>query len=652
MITDHLITRTGIRSLGLLIAAIVPMASSYFCYMLAYKESPLDTLLTQMPIIIHLFQANASLLNQDLLGILAPLQVHHPVLPGESLVSVSLSSSDFPAASAAEAASTVISAAATAVVEGTASMTESSIKGLPPKMISPIVSKLITVLHYLDSYGYRNPQNIPGYQYLLALQPLKQYLDPILAFASSHQTLTAILTALHIWMAAELVFYIFFWKKLQGLQEVDRVVKGVGSKSKRRELFQRCLETVEEGDGVRRWIEFWFDTGRKQRARFEDIGRLNMIYWLAWAFWAAPLDEVSESPAALHELEWMVDTIEHTKKVKFADGFNHNIDCIRLSLDPVLASHRPLIYYILLWVVNTATGLVFGAFGFKRYRTTVDQTRTASKPNADFKDIRCPPDLAYWHRRPSNPENEVPLVFIQGIGIGLVQYIHLVIALARISRPLILIEVPYVSNSLFHTDCMTPDETVLAIERILTRHQYPKATFMGHSLGTMLCAAMCRAHSASSSKSMVAGLVLVDPICFLTHHSIAHNFAYRTPTTASELVMDLFAAREIGTSWYIMRRFCWNQCVMFPIAWANRHQKPLLVQGKLSPVLPERTRIFLSRNDNLLDMNKVSQYLTAQVGLKQGLTEGELVVMEGLDHAQLLLRPDWFSRIVQAAREC
>lgn len=78
---------------------------------------------------------------------------------------------------------------------------------------------------------------------------------------------------------------------------------------------------------------------------------------MAWAFWAAPIEEVSKSPAHVQELNEMVNTIEQVKKVKFADGFNSNVDCIRLCLDPVLASHRPLLYYIVcpwLHLVDTA----------------------------------------------------------------------------------------------------------------------------------------------------------------------------------------------------------------------------------------------------------------------------------------------------------
>ncbi|KAI8358360.1 hypothetical protein B0O80DRAFT_383107 [Mortierella sp. GBAus27b] len=301
----------------------------------------------------------------------------------------------------------------------------------------------------------------------------------------------------------------------------------------------------------------------------------------------------------------MVDTIEQVKKVKFAEGFNSDIDCIRLCLDPVLASHRPLLYYTLLWIANALTNLVFRIIGLTKHDITLNSTI-----DSVAKDSR---------------DNEIPLVFVQGIGIGLVQYIHLIIALTWISRPLMVIEVPYVSNRLLQTDCLTPDDTYFVIERALKDHGHTKATFMGHSLGTMLCAAVCRASSATSETSIVASLILVDPICFLTHHSIAHNFAYRTPATASQLVMDLFASREIGTSWYIMRRFCWNQC----------------------------TRVYLSENDNLLDMSKVAKYLETQVGLTTLEKEGsELVVMEGLDHAQFLLKPHWFSSIIQAAREC
>src|SRR5690554_805701 len=60
MIDDHLVTRTGVRSLAWMMSGIVPLGSSYFCYMLAYKESPVNTLISQFPFMLQLLQANAS----------------------------------------------------------------------------------------------------------------------------------------------------------------------------------------------------------------------------------------------------------------------------------------------------------------------------------------------------------------------------------------------------------------------------------------------------------------------------------------------------------------------------------------------------------------------------------------------------------------
>ncbi|KAG0377476.1 hypothetical protein BGX24_006047 [Mortierella sp. AD032] len=629
--------------------------------MLAYNETPVDTLMSHIPFMLHLLQSNSStstLALNNSLGENSPLQ---PIIPFDSVAAVTAQAS-------VPVTATATVAAAVSAIASPSHAAMQSVAGSSSTSSPMLSSSIVALVQFLDTHGYKDITHLPGYQYWIAIeQPLKHHLSPVLNFISSHQTLAWILTGLHLWMAAELIFYFMFWKKLARLQEVDRVVKGVGAKAKRRELFERCLETVEEGEGVKRWIEVWFDTGRtKQPARFEDIGRANMVTWMAWAFWAAPLEEVAQSPAAIIELNEMIDTIEEAKKVKFTEGYNPNVECIRLSLDPVIASHRPLIYYTLIWLANAFTRVVFRMIGLTRYSGTLDQThsfeplfkpkhrKTSSfpSPGAIAAENKPPGDLAYWYRSPAKPQNPIPLVFIHGIGIGLVQYIHLVVALTFISRPLIMVEVPEVSNQLVQVECMTPDETYFVIERILKIHKHTKATFLGHSLGTMLCAAVCRASSATSPKSIVHGLILTDPICFLTHHSIAHNFAYRTPMTAAQLVMDLFAAREIGTSWFIMRRFCWTESVIFPIAWSRRHQKPLVCQGKLSPVLPQRTRVFLSRNDNLLDMSKVAEYLRTMVGLEEGTDKDELVVMDGLDHAQLLLRPEWFSRILKAAREC
>lgn len=656
MIVDHLVTRSAVRSLGLVCAAVVPLASSYLLYTFTYKETPLDTLLHHIPLVLHLLQSNATQTTTTASAALAAAAAAGAGVGGREGAASYLypTPATFTTATPASSISSfdsmlspdrMIASAAATIMGGGGR--EAANDTFDPFALSLTMRMTLSLATFLEGLGLRDPTQLPGYDHLIALQP---YLAPVLAFIATHRTLAWVVSLLHLWMAAEVLFYIHFWKRLARAQEIDRVVKGPKSPEERRELFERCMETIERGAGARKWVETWFDTGRTDRpARCEDIARSNMMQWLAWAFWASTIEEVFGSPSDMMELNQMVDYIEATKDIKFANGFNPNVECIRLAFDPVIASHRPLVYYTLLWLANTFAGLVFMLLGFTRYEGTVD-TSNPTKKNSNRIQVDPSTDLNYWYRAPVNPDNKVPLVFLHGIGVGLVQYIHWVVALSTISRPIIMVEVPYVSNKLIKGDCMTPDETYYAIERILKRHEYPKATFFGHSLGTMLCAAVCRASPASSSKSIVAGLILADPICFLTHHSIARNFAYRIPATAAELIMDLFAAREIGTSWYIMRRFHWNQCIFFPKAWKKRTEKSLLHEGRLTPVLPKKTRVFLSRNDNLLDMDMIADYIRNHVGLKE--EKEELHIMEGMDHAQFLLRPDWFFKVLKAAEEC
>lgn len=72
---------------------------------------------------------------------------------------------------------------------------------------------------------------------------------------------------------------------------------------------------------------------------------LSLCNRLAWSFWATSIDVVFESPSGMMDINAMVDTIERTKGIQFAKGFNPEIECIRLSFDPVIASYRPLIHY-------------------------------------------------------------------------------------------------------------------------------------------------------------------------------------------------------------------------------------------------------------------------------------------------------------------
>lgn len=259
MIVDHLLTRSAVRSVGLLSAAIVPLATLHFLYILAYNESPIHTVISELPRLLHILQSNTTTSYSDgrFSNIAQATPLYSSLAEGSFNPTVSSSPS---------------------------STTAPSLDFSDPVNATTFLTRLaLNVASFLETRGYSlpmDPSTIPGYSYVLALAPLKPLvLDPILAFISSHRTLAWIVLLVHAWMAAELVFYLHFWTKLSQAQEVDRVCTGPKTRKERHELFERSLETIEPGPGVEHWVETWFDTGRTSKPKFSEVGRTNMLQW-------------------------------------------------------------------------------------------------------------------------------------------------------------------------------------------------------------------------------------------------------------------------------------------------------------------------------------------------------------------------------------
>jgi pimeloyl-ACP methyl ester carboxylesterase len=85
-------------------------------------------------------------------------------------------------------------------------------------------------------------------------------------------------------------------------------------------------------------------------------------------------------------------------------------------------------------------------------------------------------------------------------------------------------------------DVPTMDETLVALEEIFSTENIEKATWMGHSLGSVICSWVCRERPQWLSK-----VVLLDPVVFkLWEHDVAFNFMYRPPKTGIDLLMWYF----------------------------------------------------------------------------------------------------------------
>ena len=208
----------------------------------------------------------------------------------------------------------------------------------------------------------------------------------------------------------------------------------------------------------------------------------------------------------------MLTSAEEWFHVEFPKGLNPELECIRLNLDPLEAVHRPLIVYIGLYIITTTFNIVFlqwiwefshsGATApgiewggplsfvhdivnrFKKALIKITSNTSAQDANKQYKKQPRLKHLSYWYRAPSkNSTTRTPLVFVHGIGAGVICYTEFVHQLAHFDRPIFLIELPYVAMHMVD-HVPTAAETVLEITEMLQTFGYDKAVYVSHSLGT------------------------------------------------------------------------------------------------------------------------------------------------------------------------
>ncbi|KAG2188279.1 hypothetical protein INT44_001032, partial [Umbelopsis vinacea] len=447
-----------------------------------------------------------------------------------------------------------------------------------------------------------------------------------------------LLTSLiHYWLAAEVIFFFNFWNNRRILQRTSPPI--TTSKAERTQLYWNCVHTIQD---VEEWFCGWFyiDDGNNTRATFDQIRKGNVETWFAWAFWSRPLEIVKSKRTWSNELAWMVKTAETHFGVHFEDGISPEIKCIRLSLDPVNAIHRPLIFYVIIYMATMIVNLFLRLQGYQRCNLPYslswggvfgfdpamlwksiwrDQTDDAMKK------------VVYWYKAPPpTSTRETPIVFIHGIG-GMLFYSDIIRRLTALDRPIFCVELPYVSMHQVEV-VPTTTETVNEISEMLDHHGYKKAVFVSHSLGTAVSSWMMQ-----QAPKRVAGVVMVDPIVFLLHyHSIAYNFVHRSPKRFMEHIVFYFASRELHISHYISRHFQWFQTAHF--VRASSTSRPPSPVSKRSSTATAPLSVFLSESDNLVDSPRIHKYLLDN--------NVDSRIMPGLEHASFLLKPTWLRAIV------
>jgi hypothetical protein len=192
--------------------------------------------------------------------------------------------------------------------------------------------------------------------------------------------------------------------------------------------------------------------------------------------------------------------------------------------------------------------------------------------------------------RQSKSDENVPVVFIHGIGIGLIYYLTLIDQLLNLGRPVILPEIPYVTafRAWLSPSCVLPP---LVVSSTLTAMLYEcgffKAAFVGHSYGTTWVSYMCK-----FAPKNVASAVFLDPICFCLYLPfLTKKFVYQRADPGS---MSCFVRTDVNVCWTIQRAFPWNCIALF------------------CEQIPVRAAVFLSEKDEIVPTLDVQRYLSSK----------------------------------------
>lgn len=225
---------------------------------------------------------------------------------------------------------------------------------------------------------------------------------------------------------------------------------------------------------------------------------------------------------------------------------------------------------------------------------------------------------------------DVPVVFLHGVGFGVLPYLHLVrdIQQACSSTPVLMVEVPHVALRLCW-EAQAVDDVAHAVAAMLRRHGYRRCCVVGHSYGTFVASRLCQLHP-----ELVHSACLLDPVAMLTcYPQLLHNFIYKTPTAANFTsvfgavdLLRFLCSRDLTIAQAFCRKFQWSELMLWP------------------QDLPRRSLVVLSGRDDLVPSELVMAHIK--------LTGHPAQVMHhpDLGHGGILLCPPWQERFVQNLR--
>ena len=419
--------------------------------------------------------------------------------------------------------------------------------------------------------------------FLLRFWPLLLAIALILALIIDHEAhgFTVFLETIAI---VEFFFYVIVYIPRSRWMQAPATHPPLLSKAEKWKLFEKSQETISDIDA---FLSLWFNG-----ASMRDIRRENLKSFYAWSF----LNTKAYGPEDEEELDRYADATEELLGRKLEPGLGKAIP-IRTTLDPVEMQHRPLLWYMIVALVDDMTALTLFFRGFQYHRLPLSHflSRFPWRPwNLLTRRLSPGRHFSYWIR-PHTSRTRLPVVFIHGIGIGLYPYTQFLASINSQMSPddgqigIIAIELPAISSRIA-PNLPKSGEMVSEVLKILAAHNITQFVLVSHSYGAVVASQLM--HHPTTSR-LVNSSVFIDPVCFLLHHPhIAYNFLRRPPRKANEWQLHYFASTDPMVAHELSRNFFWAQNAL----WKDQ------LRGK-------NVTVVLGGKDLIVDTLAVGRYL-------------------------------------------
>lgn len=237
-----------------------------------------------------------------------------------------------------------------------------------------------------------------------------------------------------------------------------------------------------------------------------------------------------------------------------------------------LTFERPLLYYTLIMLADTFALLLLMKAGFEYYRRRLPGLVAVFPPRPAAiltRHISKEPDFSYFLRRHTS-KTRLPIVFIHGIGVGLVSHVMFLDELHKALNAeaseddqvgILAIELLQVSSRIT-TSIPRRAEFVTQLTSMINHH-FGSGRFVlaSHSYGSVMSTHVMNDPQLSTR---ISGTLLVDPVSILLHMpDVAYNFTVRPPVRANEFQLWYFASKDPQIAHTLGRHFFWSENVLW-----------------------------------------------------------------------------------------